>query len=588
MNRYVRPFAELLAPALGCDIETAQDGIAPPPKPGMGELGFACFALAKERRQAPPAIAAEVAAAAAESLSPGGPIAAIKAVGPYVNAFLDAPQVADEVVRTVFAEGEAFGRLDIGRGGAVPVDFSSPNIAKPFGIHHLRSTVIGHALVGLLEASGYRPIGINHIGDWGTQFGQLLAIWQDQGDEARLADEGIDYLLSLYVEFNRRKAEQPELQDRARACFKSLEDGEAESRRLWKLFRDVSLAEFERVYGLLGIRFDDVRGESFYEDLMAPVLAELQAGGLLTESEEATVVDLEEWDLGVALVRKRDGSTLYITRDLAAADYRRTTYDFTRSLYVVGGAQSLHFKQMKQILSLLGRDWADQIEHVPFGLMRFSDRKMSTRSGDIILLEAVLEQAVALARETILSGASDKGRPPPDGLDDLARQIGVGAVVFNDLKHRRARDVVFDWDEVLSFEGSTGPYLQYTAARIASMSDKFRDRFGWVPGEQPAGQGDDATDLARLDRPEELALCLALDGLPASLERAVRLCEPSLVADRLLDIAARFSTLYAQRDWKVISDDAATSGARMMLALATRRALVNGLGWLGIEVPARM
>jgi len=456
------------------------------------------------------------------------------------------------------------------------VDFSSPNIAKPFAIHHLRSTVIGHALIGLLRAAGYRPVGINHLGDWGTQFGALLAIWEQVGDEARLQREGIHYLLELYVEFNRRKESDPSMQETARARFKALEEGEPGARRLWQLFRDVSLREFERVYALLGIRFDDVRGESAFEQLMPAVLDELQAQGLLVESEDATVVDLSARGLGAALLRKRDGSTLYLTRDLAAADYRWRTYGFARALYVVGAAQSLHFAQLKAVLELLGRPWAGRVEHVPFGLMRFKDRKMASRTGDVVLLEEVLERAVALARQTIERGAAERGKPLPADVDELAHRIGVGAVVFNDLKNRRVRDVVFDWDEVLSFEGETGPYLQYTAARIASLADKY------------GRAAPPAVDWALLAGEGETGLALALDGLPDSLVAAVAEAEPSLVADRLLDIAARFSTLYARRDWTVVSDDTALTDARMLLASATRQALLNGLGWLGIPVPDRM
>jgi arginyl-tRNA synthetase len=576
MSRYARLYAERLAPAVGLGVDAIEAQIGVPPRPELGQLAFPCFPLAAVRRQAPPAIAAAVAAEVQAQLPGGGVIAAVAAEGPYVNATLRGADVARDVLPAVLAAGPRFGTLDLGRGGTVPVDFSSPNIAKPFAIHHLRSTVIGNALVHMLAAAGYRPVGINHLGDWGTQFGQLLAIWELQGDEAELQRRGIDYLLQLYVAFNALKQERPELQETARAKFKALEDGDPEARRLWRLFRDVSLAEFERVYALLGIRFDDVRGESFYEDRMPAVLAELDGKGLLKESEDATVVDLSAFDLGAALVRKRDGSTLYLTRDLAAAEYRHATYGFARALYVVGAAQALHFAQLKQVLTLLGRDWAARVEHVPFGLMRFKDRKMATRTGDILLLEDVLARAVALARETIARGAAEKGREAPADIDALAHKIGVGAVVFNDLKNRRARDVVFDWDEVLSFEGETGPYLQYTAARIASMQEKHG---------RPVRPD---VDFALLDAPEELGLVLAIDALPGALARGVAEAEPSLVSDRLLDIASRFSRLYARRDWKVVSDDVALSDARMLLVTATRQALVNGLGWLGIPVPERM
>ncbi len=587
MTRFRRLFAEHLAPLVGSDVDSVAEQIGAPPKPDMGQLAFPCFPLAKERRSAPPKIAAELAEQLAGTEIPG--IVAIKAVGPYVNAFVDGAAAARAVLPEVLGRGAAFGTHDGGGGAQVPVDFSSPNIAKPFGIHHLRSTVIGHALVGLLTASGYRPVGINHLGDWGTQFGQLLAIWEKKGDEERLTAEGIDYLLALYIEFNELKKDDPSLQDVARDRFKKLEDGDPECRRLWKLFRDVSLAEFERVYALLGIRFDDTRGESFYEDRMGAVLDELESKGLLKESDDATVVDLEEYELGVALVKKRDGSTLYLTRDLAAAQFRWDSYDFPRALYVVGAAQALHFAQMKKVLELMGRTWHDRVDHIPFGMMRFADRKMATRSGDIILLEDVLTEAIALAKETIVAGANEKGRENPDDLDELAHAIGVGAVVFNDLKNRRTRDVVFDWKQVLSFEGETGPYLQYTAARIGSMVAKAERAMSTVAvGTDEARTLAEGIDAAQLAGQDELRLVLAIDGLRESLDRAVTAAEPSLVADKLLEIAARFSTLYSNRDWKVLSDDEATTDARLALARATRQALVNGLDWLGIPVPARM
>ncbi|GJM21058.1 MAG: arginine--tRNA ligase [Planctomycetota bacterium] len=582
MSRYARAFAEVLAPLVEAPAEELTPLIGAPPRPEMGQLAFPCFGLAKTRRTSPVAIATELVAQLAESTHNVAWIESVSAAGPYVNLHLCAAAVAAEVLPDVLAAGAAFGGSTHGGGRAVTVDYSSPNIAKSFGVHHLRSTVIGHALVGMLRAAGYRPVGINHLGDWGTQFGQLLAIWQDEGDEERLAKEGIDYLLELYVEFNRRKEEKPELQERARECFKSLEQGDAEARRLWALFRATSLREFERVYAMLGIEFDNTAGESFYEDKMPAVVEELESKGLLVESEGATVVDLEPYELGAALIRKADGSTLYLTRDLASAEWRHKTFDFARSLYVVGGAQALHFAQLKKVLELLGRDWHELVEHVPFGLMRFKDRKMSTRKGDIIRLEDVLLRAVKLARETIESGAEEKGRALPPDIDELAHRIGVGAVVFNDLKNRRQRDVVFDWNEVLSFEGETGPYLQYTAARIGSMIEKA----------DAAPSAELHTEL--LVSEEELAVLLAVDGLPGCLLRALKACEPSIVADTLLDIAARFSTLYARRDadnrrdWQVLTDDPALSAARLGLASAVRTALVNGLGWLGVPVPDRM
>jgi arginyl-tRNA synthetase len=573
MSSFARAFAAAVAEAADLPLEQVASQVVAPPKPEMGQLAFPCFGLAKERRAPPPKLAAEIAGKVAVS----APLQSVSAMGPYVNAFLDPAAVAAEVVSKALTEGDAYGRIDQGQGDVVCVDFSSPNIAKQFGVHHLRSTVIGHALVGLLGAAGYRPVGINHLGDWGTQFGQLLDIWFEKGDEAELTEGGVAYLHALYSEFNERKKQDPSIQEQARARFKALEDGDPESRRLWQLFRDISVAEFDRIYALLGIRFDEIRGESHYEDLMRPVLEELEAKQLLSRSQDATVIDLEGDELGVALVKKDDGSTLYLTRDLAAAQYRKDTHGFARSLYVVGDAQSLHFKQMIRVLELLDRDWAGAIEHVPFGLLRIADKKMSSRDKkSVILLEDVLREVVAEARRTIVASAEERELPVPDDLDELAHRIGVGAVVFNDIKNRRVRDVNFDWDTALSFKGETGPYLQYTAARITSMIEKS--------GRTPAPD----FDASRLDGPGELAACLALADLPTALQRAVDQNEPSLMADCLLDIAARFSTLYSDREWKVLSDDLSLSDARLALAAAVRQALVNGLTWLGIPVPDRM
>jgi len=573
MSRFARPFAESLAALLELPVDEVQGMLETPPRPELGQLAFPCFTLAKTLRKAPQAIAADLA----EQVDATGVISRVSAEGPYVNAHLDGTAVARELLPSILEAGDRFGELDLGQGKTVTVDYSSPNIAKSFGIHHLRSTVIGHALVGMLEAAGYKTIGINHLGDWGTQFGQLLCKWDEKGDESRLEEGGVDYLLGLYQEFNEEKKTQPELQDKARARFKQLEEGDAEARRLWGLFREISLKEFDRVYDMLGIRFDDTRGESFYEDRMAAVVDELQSRNLLKQSKGATVVDLEEFDLGVALVKKDDGSTLYLTRDLASADFRHQEYGFSHSLYVVGDAQSLHFKQMKKVLELMERPWHGDIEHVPFGLMRFKDGKMSSRTkGGMIPLAEVLERTRELARETIVRGAEDKGRELPEDIDTLAHQIGVGAVVFNDLKNRRQRDVIFDWDDVLDSKGETGPYLQYTCARIASMEAKH--------GEAPTAE----IDFSLLDGPRELSLMSALSELPAALQRGLAASEPSLVADQLLEVASRFSTLASDKGWKVLSDDADVTRARILLVHCVRQVVRNGLGWLRIPVPASM
>lgn len=571
MDEHKSKIADLVARAVGCPPAQALAWIETPKEAKLGDYALPCFQLAKERRQSPMAIAAELASTLATSAREAG-VEALRAVGPYVNFTLDRGAFVGTTLTAILTQGDAYGNSDVGAGKTVVVDFSSPNIAKPFGIHHLRSTVIGAAIVRLHRRLGYRVVGINHLGDWGTQFGQLITAWRRHGDEARLDREGIPYLLELYVGFNQELATNPGLRDDARRAFAELERGDPEARRLWKRFRDVSEAEFRRIYDLLGIQFDAFTGESFFEDKMAPVVAELAAKGLLQESRDARIVDLTADGLGICLIQKADDSSLYVTRDLAAAMYRHATYGFTKALYVVGGAQSLHFQQLVRVLELLGRDFAKGVVHVPFGLMRFKDRKMSTRSGDILLLEDVLNQAVARARAIVA-----EKNPTLANDESIAKAIGVGAVVFNDLKNRRVRDVVFDWAEVLAFEGETGPYVQYCHARIASVLRK-------------AGGKTDAelarADFTRLATDVERELVRKTAEFGAVLTRAADACEPSFVADYLLELGAVLNRFYIE--CRILGEEPATSEARLALVRAAQIVLKNGLAVLGLEALEEM
>lgn len=571
MDQHKGRIAALLAQALGSTAAEVAGWLETPKDVKLGDYALPCFQLAKARKQSPVAIAAEVAAALAPGAAGAG-LAAVRATGPYVNFTLDRAAFVGSTLRTILEQGDAYGSSTVGAGKTVVVDYSSPNIAKPFGIHHLRSTVIGAAIVRLHRALGYRVVGVNHLGDWGTQFGQLITAWRRQGDEARLDREGIPYLLELYVQFNKDLAADPTLRDAARKAFAELERGDPEARRLWKRFRDVSEAEFKRVYELLGIRFDAFTGESFYEDKMAPVVAELEAKGLLQESRDARIVDLTADNLGVCVIQKADDATLYVTRDLAAAMYRQATYGFAKALYVVGNAQSLHFQQLVRLLQLLGRDFAQNVIHVPFGLMRFPDRKMSTRAGDILMLEDVLDQAVERAAAIV----ADKN-PALAANAAIARAVGVGAVIFNDLKNRRARDVVFDWNEVLAFEGETGPYLQYVHARIASVLRKATAR---TDAERA---GADSTLLAT-DVERELVRKAADYG--AVLARAADACEPSFVADYLLELGAILNRFYIE--CRILGEAPELTEARLALVRAVQIVIKNGLSILGIEALEEM
>ncbi|MFG0315886.1 MAG: arginine--tRNA ligase [Planctomycetota bacterium JB042] len=562
--------AALAAAARDAPVDDGRALLAPPRDRGRADLALPCFQIAKRQGKNP----VELARAAAGSIAVAPPLANVEAAGPYLNFTFEAGAIAEEVVGGAIAADAGYGSSDEGAGKTVVVDFSSPNIAKPFGIHHLRSTVIGAAIGRVLRARGYAVEGVNHLGDWGTQFGQLIVAFRRWGDERRLDGEGIPYLLELYVRFNEEKEAAPELQDEARAAFRALEAGDADCRALWARFKEVSEAEFRRVYDILGVAFEHFTGESFYEDKMPEVLAELEASGLLEQSDDATVVNLEDDGLGVSLVKKGDDSTLYVTRDLAAAIHRHRTFGFHKALYVVGAAQSLHFKQLFRILEKLGKPFAGDMVHVPFGLLRFKDGKMSTRQGKVIFLEEVLDRAVELARRII-----EEKNPDLADRDRVARQVGIGAVVFNDLKSRRVKDVTFDWDEILSFEGDTGPYLQYTHARCANI---FR-KAGRTPGELAA-----EVDYGRLELEPERELIRVIGQLGDHVRRAAEEYEPSIVAQYLLSAAARFNRFYNDDRCRVVGADPATREARLALVHATQITLRNGLALLGLEAPDEM
>ncbi len=560
--------AEAAAGALGITLEEARDALEPPRDPRLGDLALPCFALAKRQKRNP----AEIAAAAAARIVCAPPLAAVRAAGPYLNFCLVPGAVAAAVIGRVLAEGPAYGGSRAGAGQTVVIDFSSPNIAKPFGIHHLRSTVIGAAIGRILRARGHDVVGVNHLGDWGTQFGQLIVAFRRWGDEGRLAAEKIPYLLELYVRFNAERKAQPALQEEARAAFRALEQGDAEARALWRRFREVSEAEFRRIYELLGVRFEHFTGESFYEERMPAVVAELERQGLLVESEDATIVDLSADGLGVSIIKKADDSTLYMTRDLAAAIYRFETFRFVHALYVVGAAQTLHFRQLFRVLELLGRPFARDLVHVPFGLLRFRDAKMSTREGRVIYLEDVLQRAVELARQKIR-----EKNPDLADAERVARAVGIGAVVFNDLKNRRIKDVTFDWDELLAFEGDTGPYLQYAHARIASVFRKA--------GRDPAALAGPFC-FALLDSLAERDVTRAVALYPEAVARAAAEYEPSVVSQHLLDLAAVLNRFYIE--CRILGVEPALSEARLALVRAAQITIKNGLALLGIEAPDEM
>ncbi len=572
MKNYKEEIAKLIAAEVSeLSVEDALGIIEVPQDQKMGDYAFPCFKLARILRKAPPLIASGIAGSLAEKID----FARVEAVNAYVNFFVKREDLTGAIVNEILTQKDAFGSSDLGGGKKVIVEFSSPNIAKPFHIGHIRSTVIGNSLHKIYKALGYDVIRINHLGDYGTQFGKMICAYRKWGCREDVEREPIKSLLSYYTKFHVEVEEHPELEDEARAIFAKLEKGEPEEVALWQWFREESLKEFSRVYKMLGIEFDSYNGESFYSDKMPAIEQELQEKGLMQESQGAQIVDLEPYGLGAALIKKSDGSSLYITRDIAAAVYRKETYDFYRNIYVVASQQTLHFQQLFKILELMGRDWAYDDVHVPFGLVSLPEGTMSTRAGRVVFLEDVLKQAVEKTR-----GIIAEKNPEAENVDEIAKQVGIGAVIFNELSNNRIKDYVFDWDQVLNFDGETGPYVQYTHARATSVLRKAGEEASAkaaVPGAADASYltSDNAYDLAKL-----------LYAFPGVVELAGERYEPSLVTRHIVDIAQSFNKFY--HDEHTIVENEAEKNAKLALVIATRQAIKNGLALLGVEAPDRM
>lgn len=554
------------------DEQSVHEALVVPPRADQGDFALPCFMLARILRQAPPKIAQSLAEALGLRVEASEHFVRVEAVGPYVNLFVSPEARARITLEAIEEVGDAFGTSEAGQGRAVCVDFSSPNIAKPFGIGHLRSTVIGSAICKLYRASGWRPVGINHLGDWGKQFGMLMVALADQGAEGELdaAAAPMQCLYQHYVRIHREAKEDGTIEPSARAWFRKLEDGDGEARRLWQKCVDVSLQEFRRVYQRLGVAesFSHWWGESHYEgEPMARVIRELEGHEILTESEGARVVFLEEADLPPCLIVKADGATLYATRDLAGAIYRQEHDRATRLVYVVGAAQATHFKQIFLVLEKMGYSWAKDCVHVPFGLIQ----GMSTRKGTMVLLEEVLEEAVSRVRAIV-----DERDYPEAEKALIAEQVGVGAVIFADLSNLRVKDWEFDWEQLLNFNGRTGPYLQYTRVRMRSVLDKY--------GQEISAAG---VDWTHLGDPEAQAVLRQLGGFPGVVARACAEHEPSVVSRYLLDLAEANNRFYNAR--RVVDpEQPELSKARSLLVSAVCRVLENGLALLNVPLPERM
>ena len=571
MIDYRQRIAEILEPAAGgLSIDEIAQMVEIPAESKMGDYAFPCFRLSKAMRKAPNLIAGEIA----EKIGADSMFAKVESVNAYVNMFLDREQYMRNIISEGFSKKDGYGRSEAGKGKRVIVEYSAPNIAKPFHIGHIRSTVIGNAIYKIYDFMGYETVRINHLGDYGTQFGKMIVAYRKWGNKEDVVKEPIKTLLEYYIKFHEESEKDPSLEDEARAVFTRLEQGEPDEMELWRWFRDESLKEFSRVYAMLGIEFDSYAGESFYSDKMPRVLNMMKEKGLLAASRGAQIVDLEEYGMSPALITKQDGSTLYITRDIAAAIYRKEHYDFYKNLYIVASQQNLHFKQWIKIIELMGYDWAKDCIHIPFGLVSLEDGTMSTREGRVVFLEEVLTKAVEQTKALI----REKGINT-DNVDETAKQVGIGAVVFQELASGRIKDYVFSWDKVLNFDGETGPYVQYTHARIASVMRKAGGEEEKFLNLENCGleyvTGESAYELAKL-----------IYRFPAAVAEAAEKYEPSVVTRNVIDIAQAFNRFY--HDEYILVDNEKERFAKLALAYTAKAALKNGLWLLGMEAPEKM
>ena len=562
MNHKELITSELAKVIEGLDQETILNLLEQPKSSDLGDIAFPAFSLAKIERKAPQAIAADIA----EKID-ASHFEKVVATGPYVNFFLDKSQISDQVIKAVIQAGAAYGQQEEGQGANVTIDLSSPNIAKPFSVGHLRSTVIGDAISNIYKKMGYNTIKINHLGDWGKQFGLLMVAYKKWGSKEAVEANPIDELLKLYVRINAEIENDPALDEEGRLWFKKLEDGDPEATELWQWFRDESLVEFNRIYKLLGVEFDSLNGEAFYNDKMDEAVQILEEKGLLKESKGASIVELDDVNLPPAMIKKSDGATLYITRDIATAIYRARTYNFVKNIYAVGQEQSNHFRQLKAVLKKMGFDWSDDMIHVDFGLVTKNRQKLSTRKGNIILLEPTLQEAISRAKTQI-----EEKNPELENKEEVAHAVGVGAVKFYDLKTDRRNGYDFDLEAMVSFEGETGPYVQYAYARIQSILRKAN----FTPSA-------DAT--YSLSDPESWEIIKLLQDFARVVKRAAENYDPSLIAKYAINLAQSFNKYYAHTR---ILDESPERDSRLALSYSTAVVLKEALRLLGVDAPEKM
>ncbi len=534
-----------------------------PPKADMGDFAFPCFKLAKVFRKAPQMIAADLK----EQIGCPEFLSHVEVMGGYLNFFVDKSMFAKQIVENYLASNN-YGGPEEKNGKTICIDYSSPNVAKNFHVGHLRTTIIGNSLNKIFSKLGYKVERINHLGDWGTQFGKLIVAYKNWGSKEAVEEQGIDELMRIYVKFHDEAEKDDSLNDEARAWFTKMEQGDEEALSIWKWFREISLKEFMRVYELLGMEFDSYAGESFYNDKMQPVIEEIKEKGLIKVSDGAQIVELEEYNMPPCLITKKDGSTLYATRDITAALYRKNTYNFEKCIYVTGLEQKLHFAQWFKVINLMGYDWSENLMHVPYGLVSLKGGKLSTRKGHVIYAEDILHEAIQKTRNII----EEKNPNIPDK-DEVAKMVGIGAVIFNDLYNQRIKDVIFDWDKLLNFDGETGPYVQYTYARAASVIRKI--------GDVPA-----TYDYAVLSDDASMALLKEIARYPQVVADAADKLEPFVVSRYAVALAQAFNKFY--HDCQINVEDENVKYTRANVVLIVKAILKDALSLLGIDCPEQM
>ena len=534
-----------------------------PPKPEMGDFAFPCFRLAKSYHKAPPMIAQDLK----ESIGDQAFLSEIKVVGGYLNFYVDKAQYAQQIIDK-YNNATDYGCSDQGKDKTICIDYSSPNVAKNFHVGHLRTPIIGNSLYKIFSKLGYKVVRINHLGDWGTQFGKLIVAYKKWGSREAVEEKGIEELMDIYVKFHEEAEKDDSLNDEARAWFLKMEQGNEEALEIWKWFRDISLKEFMRVYNILGMEFDSFAGESFYRDKTADVIKRLTDDGLLKESQGAMIVPLDEYDMPPCIVAKKDGSSIYATRDLAAILYRKATYNFDRCLYVTGLEQKLHFAQVFKVIELMGNDYAKNLVHIPYGLVSLKSGKISSRKGNVIFAEDLLRESINKTTSII----EEKNPDIPDK-EEVAKQVGIGAIIFNDLYNQRIKDVIFDWNKLLNFDGETGPYVQYTYARASSVLRKI--------GEVP-----DTIDYTLLTDEASIGLLKEIESYPQVIKDAAERYEPSVIARYSIDLAHAFNKFY--HECQINVEDETTKYTRTNVVKIARYIIKDALSLLGIQCPEQM